>query len=64
MARQPGDTDFTNCNVAISYKVAGEQVLGTQQANIAFVNNDAPNNSARINSIITALEAHGLIAAV
>lgn len=44
--------------------IGGNRVVSAQQANIAWVNSDAPNNNTRINAIISALEAHGLLAAL
>lgn len=57
MARQPGDTDFTNVNAAVAFKVAGTKVLGTQQA--ALSNGVA---QTLINSVLVVLREHGLIA--
>jgi hypothetical protein len=58
MSRQPGDSDFTNVNVVTCIKVAGTQVLGSQQA--ALANADPTGDT--MNSILVALRAHGLIA--
>lgn len=57
MARQPGDSDFTNVNVVTCVKVAGTQVLSTQQAAIA---NGAGFDT--VNSLLVALRNHGIIA--
>lgn len=57
MARQPGDSDFSNVNVALRVKVGGTEVLSAQQAAIA---NGAGFDT--VNNILVALRAHGLIA--
>ena len=62
MARQPGDSDFTNVNATGVVKVASTQVVGAQGSTPAFVNADLANTVTRLNAVITALETHGLIA--
>ena len=57
MARQPGDSDFSNVNVSGVIKVNGTQVVGTQGPAIT---NAAPATTA--NLIIAVLRNHGLIA--
>jgi hypothetical protein len=55
-------TPSFNLAAAANYTIGGTRVVTAQQANIAWVNSDAPNNNTRINAIISALEAHGLLA--
>jgi len=65
MAREAGDTDFTNVNVVTCIKVGGTKVLGTQQASIAKIAAElaSTNNLVNVvNSILDVLDAHGLTA--
>lgn len=59
-----GDVSADNVDVTTAFKVGGTQVVNAQLANIAFVNADLANTVTRVNAIITALETHGLIAAL
>lgn len=63
MARQPGDSDFTNVN-AVVFKASGTKVLGDQVAVVSRVGSALDTNTLvnMVNTILDGLEAHGLFA--
>ena len=56
MARQPGDSDFSNVNVSGVIKVNGTDCLSGQGTAPAFVNADLANMAVRMNALIVALQ--------
>lgn len=57
-----GTTNFDTVSVTGAVQVNGTNVVVARGNIPSFVNNDAPNNSARINAIVSELTNIGIIA--